>query len=177
MQIVVMGVAGAGKTTIGQRLAQRHGWDFIDADDLHPSTNIAKMQSGIALNDADRAPWLARLRQVLADYEARRSICVLACSALKPAYRAELRVNDQVKFVYLKLNIDQAMQRVAQRSEHFMPRSLVASQFATLVEPNDALIVAATDEPAMIVEQIERWLKPQMARNEPFVGEKREEKV
>jgi gluconokinase len=134
--IVVMGVSGAGKTTVGKRLAERLGVEFIDGDDLHSAAARAKMAAGRALDDADRWPWLDRIAATLADPAAPRGR-VVACSALRRAYRDRLRagVGTGLRFVYLEADPDLMRTRVAGRRGHYMPASLVDSQFATLEAP------------------------------------------
>jgi gluconokinase len=141
--IVVMGVAGAGKTTMGRALAASLGWTFHDADDLHPATNVEKMRAGTPLGDADRGPWLAALHELVARLVASGTPGVLACSALRQSYRDALRPvgvpQRAVAFVHLEVVPSVAEQRLATRRGHYMHASLVASQFATLEEPRDAL--------------------------------------
>jgi gluconokinase len=148
--VVVMGVAGAGKTTIGSALSRALGATFLDADDFHPPENLAKMQRGSALNDDDRKGWLAALRAALDAREAQGERIVLACSALKQRYRDVLGLDatDVGKpsraTVFLELSPEVATARLQARSEHFMPTSLVASQFEALEPPEHALRVDAT---------------------------------
>jgi gluconokinase len=159
MVIVVMGVSGAGKTTIGKMLAEQLGWEFHDADDLHSEANKAKMARGIALTDADRAPWLASIRELITNRLARNIKMVLACSALKQSYRDEIVVDPaRVKIVYLKGSPELIASRIAHRTNHFMNKDLLGSQFETLEEPHDAIIVAIAPPPAVIVENIRRQL-------------------
>lgn len=143
-----MGVAGAGKTTVGRALADALGWEFQDADDFHSAANVAKMRSGTPLTDADRAPWLATLRDLLARHVATGTPMVLACSALRESYRAALRPpsapRDAIAFVQLDVPPPVAEARLAARRGHYMQPSMVASQFATLEEPHDALRVDAS---------------------------------
>jgi gluconokinase len=147
--VVVMGVSGSGKTTQGRALAEALGTAFVDADDLHPAANIAKMAAGAPLSDADRAPWLEavadRLKRLGADGGG-----VLACSALKRRYRARiLEGAPSARLVYLKVSQDCARRRMAARTDHFMPASLAASQFDALEEPSadeDAFVVSGEDE-------------------------------
>jgi len=141
MIIILMGVSGSGKTTIGRLLANDLGWDFYDADNFHPAQNIAKMSHGLALNDEDRRPWLQSLRVLILDCLENRKQAVIACSALKETYRTSLRVNDNVQFVYLKGSFEQIKGRLTDRQNHFMPGDLLVDQFATLEEPLDALAV------------------------------------
>lgn len=142
--IVLMGTAGAGKTTAGKRLAEVLRWNFLDGDELHPPANIAKMRRGIALTDADRAPWLERLRGSIERYLARGEGAVIACSALRHRYRQQLRVDPQrVCFVYLKGTYELLRRRLQRRGGHFMKAPMLQSQLAVLEEPNRALIVDA----------------------------------
>ncbi|CAL9413238.1 Gluconokinase [Actinosynnema sp. ALI-1.44] len=140
--IVVMGVSGSGKTTLGAALARRLGVPFADADDFHPPANIAKMAAGTPLDDADRAPWLAAIAGWLADHA---DGGVVTCSALKRVFRDRLRAAAPAVFVHLAGDPDVVRARVAARPGHFMPVSLVASQFAAL-EPLDA------DEPGVVLD-------------------------
>jgi gluconokinase len=137
---IIMGVAGSGKTTVGKALAEKLGWDFFDADNFHPPENIAKMAAGIPLNDSDRIPWLAALSDLLiATLKAGRHP-VLACSALKEAYRAQLLEGKVgIEVIYLKGNYDLLWSRLAARTGHFMKPEMLKSQFVTLEEPKDAL--------------------------------------
>ncbi len=138
-----MGVCGSGKTTIGEALAARLGWPFLDADAFHPPANVEKMREGRALDDDDRKPWLDRLVEVLSSHLADRG-AVLACSALKGRYRDRLREAGPagaVQFVYLAGDFDTIAARLAARQHHYMPASLLESQFAALEVPADALQV------------------------------------
>jgi gluconokinase len=139
---IIMGVAGSGKSTVGKALAERLGWDFIDGDDFHPPENIAKMAAGIPLSDSDRTPWLAALSdQLFATLKARRHP-VLACSALKESYREKLlRGKVGLEIIYLKGSYDLLLERMSQREGHFMKPEMLKSQFATLEEPQNAIIL------------------------------------
>jgi gluconokinase len=152
--IVLMGVAGAGKTTVGQLLAAQLGWEFRDADDYHSAANVKKMRSGIPLNDADRAPWLEALRTQIRAWDADNKNGVLACSALKQAYREILQVDSQVKFVYLKASPALLQERLRTRRGHYMSDQMLASQLATLEEPEHALAIDAEASPSEIVSEI-----------------------
>jgi gluconokinase len=140
--IVVMGVAGAGKTTVGRALAAALGRAFHDADDFHPAANVARMRAGIPLTDADRAPWLDALRALVARCLTDGTPAVLACSALREAYRTALLpagvAPTRVRFVFLDVTPTTAERRLAARANHYMPASLLDSQFATLEAPTGA---------------------------------------
>jgi gluconokinase len=154
--LIVMGVSGCGKSFIGDRLAQALGGVFADADDFHPPTNIAKMANGIPLNDTERSPWLEILRDQIELHQKTDNCYVLACSALKQLYRDRLRENDSPEaliFVYLKGSKALIRQRMEAR-EHFMPPALLDSQFATLEEPTDAIVVDIELSPDKIVTAI-----------------------
>ena len=151
MIVVLMGVCGCGKTTVGRALARELGWEFIDADDFHPEANIAKMAASAALTDADRWPWLDRLAAEARVRSARGQHVVLACSALKRAYRDRLVAGAggdiEVCFVYLKGDAATIEPRLADRRGHYMPASLLASQFAALEEPEEAIVVDIRQSP------------------------------
>lgn len=159
MIIILMGVSGSGKTTIGKRLAAELGWSFHDADAFHPPENIAKMRSGTPLDDDDRAAWLAAMRALLEEaLRAQRSL-VLACSALKQTYRERLQVDaNEVKFVFLKGSFELIARRMQNRKGHFMPPQLLRSQFETLEEPEDTLTFDVALPPKKIVQQIKKAL-------------------
>lgn len=132
-----MGVSGSGKTTVGRALAQALGWPFYDGDDFHPAANVSKMAAGLPLDDADRAPWLVRLRELIAGQLAADESAVLACSALKASYRQTLCIdNAQVRFIFLDGDFDTLWQRMSARERHFMRPELLASQFQTLEAPD-----------------------------------------
>ena len=159
MIIILMGVSGSGKTTIGQQLAEGLGWLFYDGDQFHPQANIAKMQQGIPLTDEDRWPWLQALRTQIATWLHQGMSAVLACSALKQAYRDYLLIDEaEVKLVYLKGDYDLIRARLAQRHGHFMPPALLASQFAALEEPERAVVVDIAPPPETIVALIRQQL-------------------
>ena len=160
MIVVVMGVTGAGKTTIGVLLAQRLGWEFADADSFHSTANVEKIRLGIPLDDADRAPWLRSLREAMERWSAERRNFVLACSVLKRSYRDELYIAGQTGFVYLKGSYDLIYQRLRQRHGHFASETILASQFATLEEPEDAITVNIDRSEDEIVEKIMLALAP-----------------
>jgi gluconokinase len=135
MIVVVCGVAGVGKTTIGRSLAQELIWEFYDADNFHPAANIEKMKAGIPLTDEDRWPWLDRLRQLIERCFAADENAVIACSALKRTYRDRLRVTEEVRFVFLRASRAQVTEQLHGRRGHFMPATLLNSQFTDLEEP------------------------------------------
>ncbi|MFC5391509.1 gluconokinase [Bosea vestrisii] len=161
--IVVMGVASSGKTSLGERLAERLGWPFRDADSFHPPANVAKMSSGIPLTDEDRKPWLAAIAAWIDDLRATGGNGIVTCSALKKAYR-EVIVGDRpdVALVYLRGSRELIGERMAARQHHFMPPSLLDSQFATLEEPGadeKPLVVQVEASKEAIVEQVVRELR------------------
>ena len=142
---IVMGVSGSGKTSVGKSLAEHLGWDFYDADDFHPPENVAKMAKTIPLTDSDRAPWLAALHELISSSLARNLPGVLACSALKERYRQKLlEGNDGVRLIYLKGSYDLIWSRMSARKDHYMKPHMLQSQFETLEEPVNALIVDVT---------------------------------
>jgi gluconokinase len=159
MIIIVMGVSGSGKTTIGTKLAEALRWTFVDADEFHPPANIDKMHRGIPLTEEDRRPLLSALRSQIGEWlEQDRSI-VLACSALKAWYRRELLIDpSRIRMVYLKGPYGVIEQRLALRKGHFMSRQLLASQYAALEEPTEALEVDAGRRPPDIVQEIRKGL-------------------
>ena len=154
MIIILMGVSGAGKTTVGQLLASQLGWEFADADDYHSAANIEKMRTGIPLSDADRAPWLATLRSLIAGWIATKRNVVLACSALKQAYREVLQLLPEVQIVYLKGSPSLLQQRLHARLGHFMTEQMLASQLAALEEPDHAVVVDVDASPTEIAAKI-----------------------
>ena len=153
--IIVMGVAGAGKTTVGRALAEALGCAFYDADDLHPEDNVARMRAGQSLTDDDREPWLAAIEALIASLVSRETPAVLACSALRARYRERLR-HPGVRFVFLRIDPAEAARRIETRTGHFMPAALVESQFAALEVPRDALVLDASRPPSELVEEIVR---------------------
>jgi gluconokinase len=158
--LVVMGVSGSGKTTVGRSLASRLGWDFYDADDLHPPENIAKMAAGIPLGDEDRSPWLAALHDLIASCLARHASGALACSALKERYRQTLVAgNPGAEIVYLKGSYDLVLPRINERNGHYMRAELLKSQFEDLEEPVEALTIDAGLPVDQVVEIIVRQIQ------------------
>jgi gluconokinase len=156
--VIIMGTTGAGKTTIGTMLAAQLNWQFADADGFHPPANIEKMSHGIPLNDADRAPWLAAMRRAILEWIAAGKNVILACSALKRAYRDELRPSPEVKIVYLKGSYALFAERIRRRHGHFAGEGILAGQFADLEEPDDAITIDAAKSPEEIVAGIRKQL-------------------
>ena len=161
MIIIVYGVTGAGKTTIGRLLAERLGWRFYDADQFHSPGNLDKLRRGIALADDDRGPWLKSLRAAIDGWLERGENAVLACSALKREYRQFLKISPEVRFIYLRGTYDLIEERLRTRRGHFMNADLLQSQFDTLQEPaaGEAVVVDCEKNPRDTVEQIRRELE------------------
>ncbi|MDX1586637.1 MAG: gluconokinase [Balneolaceae bacterium] len=154
MIYIVMGVSSSGKSLIGQKLAEELDFAFYDADDYHPAENVRKMESGKPLNDEDRLPWLQKLRRNMVQWE-QTGGAVLACSALKKSYRDMLNPSDiPTRFIYLKGSKDVIAERMKKRIDHFMPDSLLESQFQALEEPVNAITVDVDQSPADIVNEI-----------------------
>lgn len=154
--VLIMGVSGIGKTTVGRLLADKLGWTFHDADEFHPSTNIEKMRLGVPLTDEDRRPWQQQLRQLIGGWIEEQRTVVLACSALTRLYREVLLegVEDRVRLVYLKGNIDLLTRRLSVREDHFMRQDLVGSQLDILEVPDRALVIDVDESPDRIVDEI-----------------------
>lgn len=161
--LIVMGVSGSGKSTIAEALGQRLGWRFEDGDSFHPPSNVEKMRAGHPLTDEDRWPWLNAIADEIARVCERREHVIIACSALKHAYRdVLLRGRDDVRFVFLKGTKELIAERLAQRKGHFMPPGLLASQFETLEPPEagEHVITVSIDETVgAIVDGIVRQLR------------------
>ncbi|MGD1931501.1 MAG: gluconokinase [Leptolyngbyaceae cyanobacterium] len=163
MIVILMGVSGSGKSTIGQQLAQVLGWCFVEGDDLHPIANVEKMRQGIPLTDADRGPWLQAIGQQISQLQQAKQAAVITCSALKQRYREGLystQPPSTLQFVYLKASPAVLRSRLTRRQGHFMQASLLDSQLATLEEPTQAITInlTATDTTAQIVAQIRQQL-------------------
>jgi gluconokinase len=153
--VLLMGVAGSGKTTIGLALARELKWDFYDADAFHPEANVTKMASGIPLDDSDRAPWLASLHALISASLKEGRPAVLACSALKERYREKLlEGNDNVLVVYLKGSYELIWSRISQRQDHYMKPQMLKSQFDVLEEPADVLTIDISMQVEDIVQEI-----------------------
>ena len=159
MIIILMGISGSGKTTVGRLLAERLGWRFYEGDDFHPQVNIDKMRNGVALTDADRDPWLSALRQRISGMIREDQSALITCSALEQSYRDRLSHGPkEAVFVYLKGDYDLIHQRLLERHGHFMNTELLKSQLDTLEEPVGVVTVSITQAPGAIVAQIRREL-------------------
>jgi gluconokinase len=158
MVIVLMGVTGSGKTTVGKQLAATLGWSYSDADDFHSPANIEKMRRGDPLNDEDRLPWLETLRHLIRKSLERNEHAVLACSALKQSYRNFLLIDDRVKLIYLKGDHSLIQTRLNKRQGHYMNPNLLDSQFEILEEPGREAQVDITSSPDEIVRTIKERL-------------------
>jgi gluconokinase len=156
--LVVMGVSGSGKTTVAVELARRLGWEFAEGDDHHPRANVEKMRAGVPLDDADREPWLRALARWIGEREQAGTSCVLTCSALKRRYRDLLREgNDAVWFVHVDVPEAVLAERLAARTGHYMPASLLDSQLATLeplADDEPGVTVPGTGEPGAVVDAV-----------------------
>jgi gluconokinase len=162
MVVVIFGVAGVGKTTVGKLLAQDLEWKFYDADDFHPPANIEKMRSGVPLSDQDRQPWLRQLRQLTERCLAEKEDAVLACSALKKKYRDELRAGPNVKFVFLRADRGRVAQQLKNRHGHYFDPNLLDAQFADLERPSsseDILTIDVEGDPSELVAKIAKQLQ------------------
>jgi gluconokinase len=159
MIIIVMGVAGSGKTTVALLLAEQLSWTFRDSDEFHPPANIEKMSGGTPLNDADRLLWLAAMRAAIEAWLRENTNAVITCSCLKADYRKTLLVDPtRMRFVYLKGSFELIEARLRQRPNHFMKVNLLQSQFEILEEPRDAIVVDVSDPPEVIVQKIRKAL-------------------
>lgn len=155
MVVILSGVAGAGKTVVGRLLAQELGWPFYDGDTFHAPASVEKMRAGVPLSDNDRWPWLDALRNLIAGCLAKGENAVLACSALKAAYREHLRIDERVRLVHLEGDFQLIAMRLQEREGHFMDPALLESQFETLEEPDgEAVVVDVTGSPREIVREI-----------------------
>ncbi len=157
MIVIIMGVSGSGKTTIGQRLAEELNWPFYEGDDFHPKANIEKMKNDIPLTDEDREPWLDALRSQIEKLLREEKCGVFTCSALKKSYRSHLQNGnpERVKFVYLHGSYELILQRMKNRTHHFMKEEMLKSQFEALEEPHHVLVADAARQPDEIVRFIE----------------------
>ena len=158
MVVILMGVTGSGKTTVGKLLANDVGWGYFDADDFHPPANVEKMRIGVPLDDADRTPWLETLRNLIRSCLDHGENAVLACSALKESYRGFLLIDESVKLIYLKGDYGLIQERLNKRRGHYMNPKLLDSQFDTLEEPGGDLEIDVSSSPEEIVKIIKRRL-------------------
>ena len=155
MIVILMGVSGVGKSTVGALLARKTGWPLYDADDFHSPANVEKMRSGIPLTDEDRWPWLDRLNAVLREVDQRHGSALLACSALKQRYRDRLALGlENVRWVHLTGSFELIKQRIDAREGHYMTAKLLESQFAALEAPSDAIIIDVSAEPEPLAAQV-----------------------
>ena len=158
MIIIIMGVAGSGKTTIGSLLASELGWSFYDADDFHSESNRAKMSQGVSLTDEDRASWLLSLKDLIIQNIQQNTQAVLASSALKNSYRNILKVDERVKFIYLQGSYQQIKTRLINRAGHFMSAAMLDSQFQILEEPQNIMTIDISNTPQDILAIIRKGL-------------------
>ena len=162
MVVVIFGVAGVGKTTVGKLLAEDFGWNFYDGDDYHSASNIEKMGRGIPLTDEDRQPWLQQLRSLIERSLEANEGAVLACSALKKKYRDELRAGPNVKFVFLHADRERVAEQLRNRRGHFFDPNLLDAQFADLEKPEseeDAIAMEVKGKPEELVREIGQKLR------------------
>lgn len=157
--IIIIGVSGSGKTTIGRLLSGELGWKYYEGDDFHPPANIEKLKHGVPLDDADRKPWLESLRDLIRNCLERGDSAVVACSALKQRYRDFLLVDERVILIYLKGDYELIRERLSKRRGHFLNPNLLDSQFAALEEPKTAMQVDVSLSPAEIVKSIRSALR------------------
>jgi gluconokinase len=154
MILLVMGVTGSGKSTIGRMLADRLGWVYLEADDFHSASNKEKMHRGVPLTEADRSPWLNAMHAEMEAQTARGNNAVLACSALREEYRVRLMAGLDVKLIYLRGSRELIASRLRQRKNHFAGESILDDQFAVLEEPRNAMVLNIAENPEQIVEEI-----------------------
>lgn len=157
--IIIIGVSGSGKTTIGRLLSGELGWQYYEGDNFHPPANIEKLKNGVPLDDADRKPWLESLRDLIRNCLEQGDSAVVACSALKQRYRDFLLVDERVILIYLKGDYELIRERLSKRRGHFLNPNLLDSQFAALEEPKTAMQVDVSVSPAEIVKSIRSALR------------------
>jgi carbohydrate kinase (thermoresistant glucokinase family) len=156
--IVVMGVAGSGKTTVGKKLSVSLDCPFYEGDDFHTSANIEKMKKGMALTDEDREPWIELLSEMMGQWRKQSPTFVLACSALKAKYRRILETTGKVRWIFLKGSYDLVLNRLSEREGHFFPAQLLQSQFQDLEEPGEALTLDIAEPVDKIIETVRNQL-------------------
>ena len=154
MILILMGVAGAGKSSVGEQLAAQLQWPFYEGDHFHPKSNILKMCKGVPLSDEDREPWLRAIREGIVSCLGRKECAIFSCSALKQRYRDILAVNNEIKFIYLYASTKILQERLQRRSGHFFPLSLLESQRDALEVPVDALAINTEASLQKIVDEI-----------------------
>ncbi len=154
MILIIMGVSGCGKTTIGKMLSAKLNWKYFEGDEYHPQENIEKMKNGIPLNDSDRKPWLLKLQYIINDALSKKVNIIITCSSLKESYRKILKVSNEVRFIYLKGSYSLIEKRMNERKDHFMKPGMLKSQFDALEEPTDAIIVDIDNSSENILIQI-----------------------
>ncbi len=154
MILIIMGVSGCGKTTIGKMLSAKLNWKYFEGDEYHPQENIEKMKNGIPLNDSDRKPWLLKLQYIINDTLSQKVNIIITCSSLKESYRKILKVSNEVRFIYLKGSYSLIEKRMNERKDHFMKPGMLKSQFDALEEPTDAIIVDIDNSSENILIQI-----------------------
>lgn len=158
---IIMGVAGAGKSTIGKLLSEQLGWQFYDGDNFHPLENVEKMQRGLPLNDSDRYPWLKALRHLIDNLQTQQENAIIACSALKENYRELLQSkDDNIIWIYLQGNYQQIRERLQQREGHFMKSEMLNSQWEALEAPENAVVIDISLSPPDIVAKILAIMNP-----------------
>lgn len=159
--VILMGVSGCGKTSVGMELSQMLDWPFFDGDEFHPPENVTKMAAGSPLDDADREPWLRNLHDLITEHLTQGKSLIIACSALKQKYRNQLEEgNPGTVFVYLKGDFDLIFRRMQLREGHYMKPEMLKSQFASLEEPSEALTIDIANPVEQIVEMIVNAMLP-----------------
>lgn len=172
MVVILMGVSGAGKSAVGELLADRLGWEFYDGDDFHPVSNIRKMTAGEPLNDEDRGPWLESIRAQIRHLEVTGTDAVVTCSALKETYRQKLLDgSNQTRLLYLRGSRALIEQRLRQRKGHYFDVGLLSSQFETLEEPSNAVVVEIDGDLESVISAVARALAPEMTGTSEEEGE------